>query len=64
MDRADDKIIEDLTKFMYKFTRFSKEGRVKNKIEAKKLASRADWKRLVVNYISAHNEAAEKKYGA
>ena len=63
MNRNDDEIINDLTRFMHKFTRFTKEDRVKNKIEAKKLAGRAGWKRLVLNYINAQNSAVEKKYG-
>ena len=31
---------------------------------AKKLAEKADWKKLVVNYIIAHNRAVDKRYGA
>ena len=63
MDRADDQIIGDLSKFMYRFTKFSKQERVKNKIEAKRLAGLADWKKLVVNYIQAHNIAIDKRFG-
>ncbi|MBW2995830.1 hypothetical protein KY332_00860 [Candidatus Woesearchaeota archaeon] len=63
MDRTDGEIIDDLTRFMYKFTRYTRQGRVKNKIEAKKLAEKADWKRLSVNYIQAHNSAINKKFG-
>ncbi|MEE9525180.1 MAG: hypothetical protein V3V78_01065 [Candidatus Woesearchaeota archaeon] len=63
MDKKDDGIINELTNFMHKFTRFTRQGRVKNKIEAKKLAEKADWKRLVINYILAHNKAIDKKYG-
>jgi glycogen(starch) synthase len=63
MDRTDDEIVDDLTRFMHKFTRYTRQGRVKNKIEAKKLAEKADWKRLSVNYIIAHNSAVQKRYG-
>jgi glycogen(starch) synthase len=63
MDKTDDEIVSELARFMRKFTRFTKEGRVKNKIEAKRLAQRADWRRLVINYIHAHNSAIEKKFG-
>ena len=60
MGRKDEDIINDLSNFMYKCTKFSKYERVKNKIEAKKLASKADWEKLVVNYIQAHNMAIKK----
>jgi len=63
MDRKDEDIINDLTNFMHRFLHFSHEERVKNKIEAKKLAAIADWRRLVLNYITAHNMAAERVYG-
>lgn len=63
MDKKDDEIIDELARFMHKFARFTKQGRVKNKIEAKRLASRADWKRLVINYVQAHNKAVENKFG-
>ncbi|MBR9691998.1 hypothetical protein GOV06_04370 [Candidatus Woesearchaeota archaeon] len=63
MDKTDDEIVENLARFMHRFAKFTKQGRVKNKIEAKKLAERADWKKLVSNYILAHNKAIEKKYG-
>jgi len=62
MDRTDEQIINDLTNFMYKFTKFSKQERAKNKIEAKKIAGFADWKHLVMNYIDSHNLAFEKRF--
>ena len=62
IDKTDDGIIKDLSQFMYRFTNFSKQERVKNKIEAKKLAGLADWKRLVANYIQAHNMAVGKRF--
>jgi glycogen(starch) synthase len=61
MDRTDDEIVKDLASFMYRFAHFSKEERVKNKIEAKRIASLADWKILSGNYIEAHNLAISKK---
>ncbi len=62
MNKEDKEIIGNLTDFMYKFTQFTRHDRVKNKIEAKKLAEKADWKKLSTNYIKAHNKAAEKRY--
>jgi len=63
MDRTDEQIIDDLAKFMHKFANFSKHERVKNKIEAKKLAARADWEKLAKNYIKAHSMAVKKRFG-
>jgi hypothetical protein len=47
---------------MHRFTNFSKEERVKNKIEAKKIAESADWENFAVNYIQAQNMAFEKRF--
>ena len=58
--RTDQEIIDDLSNFMYYFASLSKHDRVKNKLEAKRLAGLADWKILIENYIIAHNKAAEK----
>ena len=58
--RGDSEIIKDLCGFMYYFVNLSKHDRVKNKLEAKRLAGLADWEILVENYIIAHNKAAEK----
>ena len=62
MERKDEEIVTYLANFMYRFAKISKHDRVRNKIEAKRLASLADWKRMVVHYIHAHNKAIEKKY--
>jgi hypothetical protein len=47
---------------MYKFAQFSRQERVLNKIEAKRLAGLADWKKLISNYIDAQNLAIERVY--
>jgi glycogen synthase len=60
MERKDHEIISDLAEFMYKFSQLSRQDRVLNKIEAKRLAGLADWKNLVENYILAHNMAIKK----
>jgi glycogen(starch) synthase len=62
LNRTDDEIINDLGNFMYKFSQFSRQERVLNKIEAKRLSGLADWKKLISNYIDAHNLAIEKVY--
>ncbi len=56
----DDVIAEDLHQFLYNFTKTNRRERVENKIEARKIASKADWHSFVLNYIKAHNKATEK----
>ncbi len=53
--KNDDEAFEDLFSFMYKFSKLSHRDRVQNKIEARKISSKADWKTFVLNYIEAHN---------
>jgi glycogen(starch) synthase len=62
MNKTDDEIVDELSSFMYKFVSDPKQDRVLNKIEAKRLASLADWKELIENYIEAHNEAIKKRF--
>lgn len=57
--KGDQEVAVDLAKFMYKFSKFDRKGRVDNKIEARKVASKADWKDFVENYIKAHNQSLE-----
>jgi glycogen synthase len=61
-NRKDEDVVDDLSKAMVKFAEFSKEDRIKNKIEAKRLASSADWKNFVENYIKAYNMAVVKRW--
>lgn len=63
LNRTDDDIIDDLGNFIYKFVQFSKQDRVLNKIEAKRLAGLADWGNLIENYIEAQNLTIEKVFG-
>jgi len=59
-NKTDEEIIKSLSDFMYYFANLTKYDRVKNKLEAKRLAGLADWKILIENYIKAHNMALEK----
>jgi glycogen synthase len=61
-NRKDEDVTDDLSKAMVKFAEFSKEDRIKNKIEAKRLSSTADWKNFVENYIKAYNMAVMKRW--
>jgi glycogen synthase len=53
-------IVDSLASVFIKFTSFSKQERIENKLQAKKLADTADWNNLAEFYIKAHNMAAEK----
>ncbi len=57
----DEVVTEDLYKFLYEFMKTSRRERVENKIEARKIASKADWRIFVNNYIEAHNKALRKR---
>ncbi|MFH1850675.1 MAG: glycosyltransferase [archaeon] len=46
-----------LADIMHRFSRLNKQQRVKNKIEAKRLASSADWKIFIKNYLEAYRLA-------
>ena len=47
---------------LYEYSQYSKEERIKNKIEARRLAALADWGKLIKNYLAAHRMATEKTY--
>ena len=57
MNKSKEDVVDDLTTFMYKFTELNKTDRINNKIAAHELASTADWKYFIKNYIQAHNLA-------
>ncbi len=56
LEKSDQESVKDLAQFMHNFSSFNRQGRVDNKIEARKIASKADWKDFVENYIKAHNK--------
>ena len=58
----DDEVVNQLVDVMSKYAGFSKEERIANMMEARKVASMADWKSFVRNYIEAHNFAVDKVY--
>ncbi len=59
-NKDDKEVVKDLYSFLYKFMKTKRRERVENKIEARKIASKADWKNFVLNYIEAHNKAIKK----
>ncbi len=61
-NKGDDEAVRVLADYLYKFTLLPRDERIKLKIQARNLASLADWKNLVINYIKAYNLAIEKAY--
>ncbi|MBS1266426.1 MAG: Glycogen synthase [Candidatus Woesearchaeota archaeon] len=59
-NRPHEKVVKDLTKVMFDYSKLTQQERIENKIQAKKLAALADWKKMVENYLRAHNLAVEK----
>ncbi|MDP3764872.1 MAG: glycogen/starch synthase [Nanoarchaeota archaeon] len=62
LNKSDDDIVNQLVDVMFKFANLSKEDRIANKMQARKVASMADWRSFVNNYIEAHNLAVDKAY--
>ena len=62
LNKSDDEVVSQLVDVMFRFANFSKEERTANKLQARKVASMADWKSFVKNYIAAHDLAVEKIY--
>jgi len=58
--KTDSEITEDLANFMFSFANFTRHERVKNKLMAKSIAAKADWKNLIKEYLRAHKEALKK----
>jgi len=55
--KEDALVTEDLYKFLYEFMKTSRRERVENKIEARKIAARADWQSFVYNYLIAQQQS-------
>ena len=54
--------VEELFSILYRISRLKKSDRVKNKINAKNLAVKADWESLIDNYIKAHDLALNRVF--
>ncbi len=57
---SDEDVTEDLHSFLYEFMKTSRRERVENKIEARKVAAKADWRIFVHSYIEAHNKVIDQ----
>ncbi len=62
LNKSDADVENQLVDVMFAFANLSKEERAANKLQARKVASMADWKSFVNNYIEAHNLAVDKVY--
>ena len=62
LNKNDEDVISQLVDVMLNFANLSKEDRIANKMQARKIASMADWKIFANNYIEAHNLAVGKAY--
>lgn len=60
LNMNDEDVANRLAGFMLDFANLSKEERMTNKLEARKMASKADWKIFVSNYIEAHTLAVDR----
>ncbi len=62
LSKNDDDVVNQLVEVMFNYANFSKEDRIANMLEARRVASMADWKSFISNYIKAHNMAVERVY--
>ncbi len=60
LGKTDDDVLKQLTSTFHNFTQLSKHDRIQNKIAARALADKADWRIFGENYIKAHNFAIKK----
>ena len=59
-NKKDDDVIAELTDVLLNFAQLSRQDRVENKIQARRMALQADWKILIEYYVQAHNLSLEK----
>ncbi len=60
LGKSDDYVVKELTGVLYGFASLDAQDRIKNKIEAKRIASITDWKYMIKNYFKAYSFALEK----
>ncbi|MFA6437594.1 MAG: glycogen/starch synthase [Candidatus Paceibacterota bacterium] len=54
-----DESVKDLSNILYRYSQFSYDERVRNKIEASNLSRLANWDNLIENYLSIYNRLTE-----
>ena len=55
--KPEDEIVNEFTKILHNYTKLSQKGRVEQKLQAKKLASLADWNEFVKLYFKSYELA-------
>ena len=60
LGKSDSEVVNDLSNVLYRFAKLSTQERIKNKIEAKRIASVTDWKYMIRNYLKAYEMALKK----
>jgi len=58
--KKDKEVIGKLADYLYAFAKLAKRPRTERRLKARTLAYLADWEKLIINYIQAHNLALEK----
>lgn len=58
-EKSEEEIVTDLFNVFAYYASLTKQERIENKIEARRLAALADWKHLFMHYITAHNLALD-----
>lgn len=58
--RRESEVVGDLCEIMHKFAKLTVHERIQNKIAARDIAARADWKVLIKNYLDAYKIALTK----
>ncbi|MBN2251145.1 MAG: hypothetical protein JW724_03610 [Candidatus Altiarchaeota archaeon] len=61
--KTEEEKTDSLYGILHRYSQYTREERIKNKIEARRLAAIADWGKLIENYLEAHRLAIEKAYG-
>ncbi len=59
LHKPDSFVVDKMTDLFKTYVSLSKRDRVENKINARKVASKADWKFLIKQYIKAHDFALD-----
>ena len=60
MNKSEADVAKELADTLYYYATLSKQDRITNKLAARDIANKADWKKFVERYIEAHNKAVEK----
>lgn len=59
-NKADKEVISELSEILYRFSQFSRQERIENKIQARKIADQAEWKIFIKNYLRVYEEAIKR----